>query len=405
MKILFIADVSLSNPTSGSEQVLSKQAIGLKQRNLNIFAITRKNGNSELIVYGNENGVKEACYKADARNIFRFSISLFKKPPKLFDRFAANTKFSAAICHQPYTALPLILKGKLEKIPLIYVFHSPNHEEFLLSQSENFGYKGLALAQIRRLIEGFCLKKSQRIMVLSHYMKQKVMSIHGVQDNRIVVNPGGVDLDHFKPLVNRIQIKNELFLPSGKIHLLTVRNLEPRMGLDNLIKAVYLLKTNGISVHLVIGGEGPERKNLENMVNEYGLVNNVTITGFIPSNLLPKYYGAADFFILPTRRLEGFGLITPESMACETPVLGTPVGATKEILSNFIPQLLFRDYTPEAMARGIQMVIKEYFENERRYKKLRFSCREYAERCYSWERHISQLKSLLINLHKNKETD
>ena len=39
----------------------------------------------------------------------------------------------------------------------------------------------------------------------------------------------------------------------------------------------------------------------------------------------------------------------------KTPVLGTPVGATKEILSNFDPKLLFRDKTPEAMATGIHL--------------------------------------------------
>src|SRR5207249_11624167 len=55
--------------------------------------------------------------------------------------------------------------------------------------------------------------------------------------------------------------------------------------------------------------------------------------GFIPDETLPSYYHAADVFVLPTRELEGFGLVTVEALACGTPVLGTPVGATPEVLS------------------------------------------------------------------------
>ncbi|MFB0520779.1 MAG: glycosyltransferase, partial [Desulfatiglandales bacterium] len=114
-----------------------------------------------------------------------------------------------------------------------------------------------------------------------------------------------------------------------------------------------------------------------------------------PSSILPQYYGAADFFILPTRHLEGFGLVTPESMACGTPVLGTPVGGTKEILSHFDPEFLFSDTSAEAMAKGVQKAIERYFAWKKEYDDLRVRCREYAATNYSWERHLAQLKSIL----------
>ena len=102
--------------------------------------------------------------------------------------------------------------------------------------------------------------------------------------------------------------------------------------------------------------------------------------------------------ILPTRRLEGFGLVTPESMACGTPVLGTPVGGTREILLNFDSEFLFKDASPEARAEGIEMAIKKYFSDKKEYNELRFRCREYAEKNYSWQRHADQLKSILKEL-------
>jgi glycosyltransferase involved in cell wall biosynthesis len=245
------------------------------------------------------------------------------------------------------------------------------------------------------MIEKSCLKRAQKIVALSRYMQLKIEKIHRIPDSRIVVNPGGVDLERFKPPENRESMKSELYFPENKIHLLTIRNLEPRMGLDNLLICIKILKNYKAIVHLVLGGDGIERKKLEDLVLQYGLENEVTMPGFIAHDTLPKFYGAADFFILPTRRLEGFGLVTPESMACGTPVLGTPVGATEEVLSKFNPQLLFKDASPMAMASGIQMVIKNYFNDKKKYAQLRERCRRYAEENYSWNRHTDQLKSIL----------
>ena len=119
------------------------------------------------------------------------------------------------------------------------------------------------------------------------------------------------------------------------------------------------------------------------------------MTRFWDPDLLPKYYTAADFFILPTRYLEGFGLVTPESMACGTPVLGTPVGATKEILSLFDLDLLFGNASPEAMATGIRSAVQRYVNDKKAYDKLRGQCQEFAQKHYSWERHINQLTSII----------
>jgi glycosyltransferase involved in cell wall biosynthesis len=248
------------------------------------------------------------------------------------------------------------------------------------------------------MIERHCLNKADKVMYLSKYMKHKAIKFHGLNENCLVYNPAGVDLERFKPVANRTKIKEELFFPPDKFHLLTVRNLEHRMGLDNLIIAVCFLRKRGVPVHLVIGGEGPERDNLQNLINKLNLGNDVKMAGFIPDEKLPKYYCAADFFILPTRELEGFGLVTIESMACETPVLGTPVGATTEILSDFNPKMLFKGENSEAIAEGVQTALNKYSLDQKGYNKLRIRCREHVQKKYSWQRHIDQLQSIIHDL-------
>ena len=402
MSVLFIADVPVADPTSGSEQVLKQQTTGLAQQGMEVFAITRQASPPPWIIR-KVVGVQEGCYRASAEAMIPFFFSLVKYPSRFYRLFSQNVRFRVAIAHQPFNCFSLLVMRKLRKVPLLYVFHSPSHEEYLLQHEDRSSFRNYPLAKIRQSIEKFCIKRAVKVMVLSYYMKEKVQDIHRIPASRIAVNPGGVDLKRFGQAKNRAVLKANLGFPEGKIHLLTVRNLEPRMGLDNLLECIRILKGKQAEVHLILGGEGGEKQNLEKLVEEYGLVGDVTMTGFIPTEKLPQYYGAADFFILPTRHLEGFGLVTLESMACGTPVLGTPVGGTKEILANFNPRFLFRNVSPGAMAEGIQLAVVKYFGREKQYGDLRIRCREYAENNYSWKRHVDHLKSILDEIISSKE--
>lgn len=399
MKILFLSDVPLENPVSGAEQVLYQQSVGLVQEGMEVFAITRQEGPPSL-AFRNVDGIEEVCYSGSPEKPIHFFFSLLKKPPCLYNRFIQEGPFEACISHQPFTCLALLKRRKLKDVPILYVFHSPSHEEYMLSHEDKSGLKNLPHISVRRRAEKFCLKRATRIMVLSRYMKEKIQNIHGIPADRITINPGGVDLARFKPVRDRKLLKKQLGFPDGMIHLLTVRNLDSRMGIDNLLKCINILKKRQPRIHLILGGEGPERKKLEDLIVEYGLNNEVTMAGFIPSELLPQYYAAADFFILPTRQLEGFGLVTIESMACGTPVVGTPVGGTVEILSGLDKQFLFRDTSPDSMAEGIQMALDKHFAQEQKYEELRIHSREYVERKYSWQRHLSQLIAIIDEIVK-----
>lgn len=394
MKLLFVADVPLENPTSGSEQVLNQQAIGLARQGMAVYAITRQAAPPAWMAR-DVNGVCEGTYRASALDIRRSFFPVLKYPLRFYRRFTKGGPFDAAVCHQPFNCFSLLMTRQLQKIPKLYVFHSPSHEEYALSHEDRDWLTNLPHVETRLMIERFCLKRAAMVMVLSQYMKQKVRDTHGIPAHRIVVNPGGVNLSDFRPPEDRQALKDAFGLPKGKIHLLTVRNLEPRMGLDNLLRSMQLLKKNRSKVCLTIVGEGVERHNLQGLIKEYDLCGEVTMAGFVSSELLPQYYGASDFFILPTRHLEGFGLVTPESLACGTPVLGTPVGGTKEILTNFDSRFLFRDTSPEAMAEGIEWAGQRFFPWKKEYGELRLRCRQYALRHYSWERHLGQLKSIL----------
>jgi glycosyltransferase involved in cell wall biosynthesis len=246
----------------------------------------------------------------------------------------------------------------------------------------------------RRLLEKKVLRKSDHIVVLSEYTKEKLQKAYCLSPAKIHIIPGGVDLNRFRPPEDKQALRTRLGLPNGNFTILTVRNLEPRMGLENLIFAFKKVVEDKSNTLLILGGEGPLAPELKSLAREAGIADLVKFTGFIPEEELSSYYQVADLFVLPTRELEGFGLVTVEALASGLPVLGTPIGGTNEILTLMGPEFLFADSTPESMASLILESMQSWAINPEIYNEVSRKCRKVAENNYSWDTHITKLENL-----------
>jgi glycosyltransferase involved in cell wall biosynthesis len=106
-------------------------------------------------------------------------------------------------------------------------------------------------------------------------------------------------------------------------------------------------------VLLLIAGKGRLQEELQTRISEAGLDDNVKLLGFVPDQHLAALYRAATISVVPTVALEGFGLITVESLASGTPVLVTPVGGLPEAVAGLSPNLVLRATGAEAIAEGL----------------------------------------------------
>lgn len=252
------------------------------------------------------------------------------------------------------------------------------------------------------VVEGACLRRATRIHVLSNFSAHQLWKLYRIPADRIVKIPGGVDTERFRPASDRNAVRQALGLPACRPVLFTVRNLEARMGLDILIRAMVVLRRHIPKVLLLIGGAGSLRGQLEALIDSLDLRSHVRLLGFVAETELPLYYQAADVFVLPSRELEGFGLVTVEALACGTPVLGTPVGATPEILLPLNPHLVFRDTTPEAMAEGIGRALVAEGGDAVVDQHSRQACRRHAETHYAWEQSLTELEETLRGLAERR---
>jgi glycosyltransferase involved in cell wall biosynthesis len=138
-------------------------------------------------------------------------------------------------------------------------------------------------------------------------------------------------------------------------------------------------------VLLYIGGEGPQRCALEKQVAEENLREHVRFAGFIPSQLLPLAYRAADINVVPSKALEGFGLSAAEALAAGTPSMVTPVGGLPEVVAPLSQSLVFRSSSAADIAEGLTQALSGAItlpdqESCRIYARENFSADQMATR-------------------------
>jgi len=397
LNVLFISDVSISEVIGGAERVLFEQSTRLQKKGHNIHILTRELPNHDSS-RGLIQEVQEWRYNVDQRNglsYFRFTLPKCKE---LFESLQNQYSFDCINFHQPFSALAVCRSAAARKIRKIYTCHSLSFEEFKTRNPKPKGALGripyFLNIQARKIIEKKVLNTSDKIVVLSQFTKDRLLSSYGVSSEKIIINPGGIDFQKFYPANDRIDIRNRLNVPPEKLILLTVRNLVPRMGLENLLFALRQAVERVPDIYLVLGGEGPLKNSLTSLSHELQLQDYVKFVGFIPETELPEYYQMADVFVLPTLELEGFGLVTLEALASGVPVLGTPVGGTAEILGKLDPKYLFRDTNPESMASLILETCQQFKNNLGLWEQVSSKCRQFVEENYSWDKNIASLEEL-----------
>jgi glycosyltransferase involved in cell wall biosynthesis len=397
VNILFVADVSIAEVIGGAERVLYEQSTRLSRRGHHIHILTRKLPTHKKDKETIQN-VTEWRYDCNQQNAASFLQGTLRNTKRLFESLNQHYNFECINFHQPFSALGVNHSSCSNSISKIYTCHSLSFEEFssrdgkangLIKKASNF-----LQIQARKKIEKDAISKSDEIVVLSKFTKKKLVDFYNISNEIIKIIPGGVNLNIFKPADDKTTIRKQLNIPQDKVVLFTVRNLVQRMGLENLIIAFNQIVKKFAEIHLVIGGKGPLENGLVALTRSFEIENKVHFAGFITEEELPLYYQMADLFILPTKELEGFGLVTLEAMACGLPVVGTPIGGTKEILGKFNPQFIIDDTDPDSIAK---LTIEKYHTikaNPQQWKEISDQCRQFVETHYSWKQNIDSLEQL-----------
>jgi glycosyltransferase involved in cell wall biosynthesis len=298
--------------------------------------------------------------------------------------------FDVLVAHGASTAVGLA-RARLAA-PLVLVYHASLPRELRFMRPRLRWGRERVVAYLNEPIsvglERAAVRRSARILVLSGYSRSLVMADHPNQRIKIRQVSGGVETELFNPADGMKAARERLGLDVGRRLLVTVRRAEPRMGIEELLQAVRIMDADDIAL-AVVGG-GLLTHELRRLSVELGIDARVRFVGRVRDEELLDWYRAADLFVLPTIAYEGFGMATLEALATGTPVVGTPAGATPELLEPLDPRLLSEDTLADSLAEAMTRALAFTDEN------LRKRCREYAARHFDWHRVTAVWESELV---------
>jgi glycosyltransferase involved in cell wall biosynthesis len=199
----------------------------------------------------------------------------------------------------------------------------------------------------------------------------------GMDPEKTVIFPWGIDLRHFKPLTRR-SIK--------EITLFCSRTWEEIYGLDVLAKAFVRVAASNPHVDLILLGEGSQGARIRQILMNGGVLDRVHFGGQIGQGDLPRWYHMADIYISPSH-VDGSSVSLMEALACGLPCLVSDIPGNREWIVEGENGWLFRDGDADDLAEKILHAIK----NRRSFKKMAESARKTAEQKADWKKNFGKL--------------
>jgi glycosyltransferase involved in cell wall biosynthesis len=184
----------------------------------------------------------------------------------------------------------------------------------------------------------------------------------GVDPSSIALISNGIDTDSFSPITasEKYSLRQTLVIPKKRIIITYAGRLVSYKGLPLLLRVAEVIQSEFDQVGFVlIGSGGLDMHNceaeLKKFVKDKGLEESICFSGEV--NNVHEYLQASDIFVLPSEE-DAFPLALVEAMACGLPVISTPVGGIKEIITDGQNGLLVQSRDFQQLYQAISGLIR-----------------------------------------------
>ena len=275
------------------------------------------------------------------------------------------------------------------KIPLILTLHDiiflEPRDKANKSLYQNMGWF------YRRLVVPRILKKCKRIITVSNFEKNNIMSKLDLPQGKIAMIYNGYN-EWFKPLDDTEQIYKKYIDTSGYFFFLG--NTDPKKNTERTLVAYskYLEKSE-VKRRLLMADLDKsflssiiERNHIENILPQ------IVMPGYIVNKDLPYIYNNAFAFLYTSLR-ESFGIPLLEAMACGTPVITSNTSSMPEIGG---PEaILINPEDPDEIAEKMLQLEKDeaLYQRQKKIGPIR-------AKCFSWQQTAEHLLDLYESIYK-----
>ena len=268
----------------------------------------------------------------------------------------AAKKYGCEILHCTSNTAPIFTD-----IPLITILHDiiymeSSYYKILTGSATPYQKFGNAY---RKLIVPWVVKKSDKIVTVSHFEKNRIGEFFGMKDDkRLTAIYNGVS-EHFKPITDEAElkrVKQKYHLPDHFFFFLG--NTDPKKNTIGTLKAFSdFLKQSKSNFKLVMLDY--DLNELEKLLIEIGdkdLIKNIVLTGYVINTDLPAIYSLCTIFLYPSLR-ESFGIPMLEAMGCGVPVITSNTSSMPEVAGDAAH--IINPYNPEEITQAIIKILAD----------------------------------------------
>jgi L-malate glycosyltransferase len=355
--------------------------------------------NTESGWRGGENQLRLFLENAD-RNVIENHVAALENEPAI-DRFGAHAK-TLPLKKQFILSMASVISKYCQKnnIDVIDAQTSKAHTLGLLIKRKNPHIKLLVHRRVDNLpSKGMLSKWKYRTAKVDQYVAisyaiKNILIGQGVSSNRITVIPSAISSAPYKELVKeteKSQLARTFSLNTDTPFIGNASALSNQKGYDTLIRAMRILKNDGVNVHCFIAGDGEKRTELESLRMELDLDQDVTFLGFIKE--VPMFLTALDVLTVPSNN-EGLGTIILDGTYAGCPVIASEVGGIPEMIKHQETGLLVPPNEPQRLADAIRVLIGD----KEMQLRLNKNARELIEKNFSLNHMVSENSNLLTGL-------
>lgn len=342
----------------------------------------------EKVPYGNVKDIASIAFNATMYNSLENILS-DRKISFIYQRSALNA----------FSGMKYALKYN---IPFILEY---NGSEVWISNK--WGGGKLKANDLSEKIERLTFEKADLITCVSAPLKKQLVEM-GIDENKIMVNPNGVNPDMYSPCVDGSQVRQKIGVSESDIVIGFIGTFGAWHGADILAQAYADLvnkTTLTNSVHLLLVGDGLKMPDVKKVIHSNGIESRCTLTGVVPQDQGPEYLAACDILVSPQiRNADGtpfFGSPTKlfEYMAMGKAIVTSNMDQMAEIFEHEKTALLCEPGNVEELGEALKRLIGN--------KELRQSMGENARKevCskYTWKIHTTNIVRALINRLENSD--
>lgn len=232
----------------------------------------------------------------------------------------------------------------------------------------------------------YTLKRSAFFTSDANVTRDKAVA-YGMNPERTVVFPWGVNLEQFAPDTDRWSLRSiPVGLNTDHLTLFCNRSWEPRYGVDVLAKAFVKAAQQNPNLDLLLLGGGSQGHSIRQILQRGGVLDRVSMPGQVTQKDLPRWYHMADLYISPSH-VDGSSVSLMEALACGIPCLVSDIPANKEWVVEDGNGWLFPDGDAEALAAKILAVIAQ----RQRLPEVGRAARRSAEVRANWPKNFAKL--------------